>query len=251
MCPECWSIVMNVLVMTDCLQETFSVDLPLSHCVRNLESVTPYCAENSHLVNNTSKILCRFDGVWVNGKARCECNSGYTEDKNGTACKALPSQSTTGYIAQQTASPSTTSALPTNGATHKTTVVGDTVTSVSREQTPSLSPSPTPSLPTAGTTEERTVEARARDSGGGLPIPILAGVGALIVVILALALVVVLVLVIVRNHRKSKQNENHFSSDGKQLTNPVYDAVSQNIPVKLPASNGNGTSGHKQDAETL
>ncbi|CAI8040764.1 hypothetical protein GBAR_LOCUS22666, partial [Geodia barretti] len=111
--------------------------------------------------------------------------------------------------------------------------------------------STTPSLPTAGTTEERTVDARARDSGSGLPIPILAGVGALIVVILALALVVVLVLVIVRNHRKSKQNENHFSSDGKQLTNPVYDAVSQNIPVKLPASNGNGTSGHKQDAETL
>ena len=140
---------------------------------------------------------------------------------------ALPNQSTTGYIAQQTASASTTSALPTNGATHKTTVVGETVTSVSREKNPSLSPSATPShppikgttsgksitssatpsLPTAGTTEERTVEARAGDSGSGLPIPILAGVGALVVVLLALALVVVLVLVIVRNHRKSKQNE--------------------------------------------
>ena len=52
-----------------------------------LESVTPYCAENSHLVNNTSTIFCRYDGVWGNGNARCECNSGYTEDQEGTTCK--------------------------------------------------------------------------------------------------------------------------------------------------------------------
>ena len=55
--------------------------------VSRLVLVTPYCAENSHLINNTSTIFCRSDGVWGNGNARCECNSGYTEDQEGTTCK--------------------------------------------------------------------------------------------------------------------------------------------------------------------
>ena len=56
---------------------------------RSLEPITPYCAENSHLNNKTSTILCRSDGVWVNGNARCECDSGYTEDQEGTTCKGI------------------------------------------------------------------------------------------------------------------------------------------------------------------
>ena len=93
---------------------------------------------------------------------------------------------------------------------HPTTATTSITVSVPRETTSGNSydgtqtslyyPSTTP------TAEEPTVDARARDSGGGLPIPILAGVGALIVVILALALVVIVALVIalLKKHKKPR-----------------------------------------------
>ena len=70
-------------------------------------------------------------------------------------------------------------------------------------QTSLYYPSTTPSLSTA---EEPTVDSRAGDRGGGLPVPILAGVGAPIVVILALALVVIVALVIalLKKHKKPR-----------------------------------------------
>ena len=73
----------------DRLPTTDLLRRPATQAPSSLMPVTPYCAENSHLVNKTSTILCRSDGVWVNGKARCECDSGYTEDQEGTTCKGI------------------------------------------------------------------------------------------------------------------------------------------------------------------
>ena len=92
---------------------------------------------------------------------------------------------------------------------HPTTATTSITVSVSRETTSGNSydgtqtslyyPSTTP------TAEEPTVDSRAGDRGGGLPVPILAGVGALIVVILALALVVVaLVIALLKKHKKPR-----------------------------------------------
>ena len=53
-----------------------------------LRLVKPYCAENAHLGNETLTIACRSDGIWNDGVvARCECDSGYREDEEGTTCK--------------------------------------------------------------------------------------------------------------------------------------------------------------------
>ena len=52
-----------------------------------LRHVTPYCADNAHLRNETLTIACRSDGIWNDGGARCKCNSGYREDEEGTTCK--------------------------------------------------------------------------------------------------------------------------------------------------------------------
>ena len=97
---------------------------------------------------------------------------------------------------------------PASEMLHPTTATTSITVSVPREATSGNSydgrqtslyyPSTTPSLPTAD-------DARAEDSGGGLPVPILAGVGSLIVVILALALVVVaLVIALLKKHRKPR-----------------------------------------------
>ena len=49
--------------------------------------VKPYCADNAHLRNETLTIVCSSNGRWYDGKARCECDSGYREDEEGTTCK--------------------------------------------------------------------------------------------------------------------------------------------------------------------
>ena len=53
-----------------------------------IRHVTPYCAENAHLRNETLTIACTSNGIWNDGVvARCECDSGYREDEEGTTCE--------------------------------------------------------------------------------------------------------------------------------------------------------------------
>ena len=53
-----------------------------------LRHVKPYCAENAHLRDENSTIACTSGGRWNDGVvARCECDSGYREDEEGTTCK--------------------------------------------------------------------------------------------------------------------------------------------------------------------
>jgi hypothetical protein len=180
--------------------------------------------------------MCTSKGTWENELIQCECNTGYSKDEDGPKCEAIKSPLN-----------------PASGMLHPTTATTSITVSVPRETTSGNSydgtqtslyyPSTTP------TAEEPTVDARAGDSGGGLPVPILAGVGALIVVILALALVVVALVVVALLKKRKKPRSK--PKDG-ELSNPVYDAVSQNILLGASTtSNGSGANGHKQDDDTI
>ena len=60
---------------------------PVNVSSGQIRPVTPYCADNAHLRDETLTIACGSGGRWNDGGARCECNSGYREDEEGTTCK--------------------------------------------------------------------------------------------------------------------------------------------------------------------
>ena len=189
--------------------------------------VTPHCAENSHFTDISAPhhLVCTSKGTWENELTHCECNTGYSKDEDRLMCEGIIIQNGITEcvifclccVHIFSLNPAIKSPLnPASGMLHPTTATTSITVSVPRETTSGNSyegtqtslyyPSTTPSLSTAGTTEERTVDARAGDSGGGLPVPILAAVGALIVVILTLALVVIVALVIalLKKHKKPR-----------------------------------------------
>ena len=51
--------------------------------------VTPYCTENAHFsgISNPDTLECTSEGLWNNDQTHCECNTGYSKDKEGDICE--------------------------------------------------------------------------------------------------------------------------------------------------------------------
>ena len=44
--------------------------------------VNPYCADHAHIsaANGQNKLLCQYNGTWLNEQPQCVCDEGYNED---------------------------------------------------------------------------------------------------------------------------------------------------------------------------
>ena len=50
--------------------------------------VMEFCAENSHFSDiSNHNLICLYNGTWLNGQAHCECDDGYSNDRDADVCE--------------------------------------------------------------------------------------------------------------------------------------------------------------------
>ena len=159
--------------------------------------VKPYCADNAHLKDETLTIACRSGGIWNDGEARCECNSGYREDEEGTK------------IISPSNCPVLSSAMD------------------SRQ----LSPSPKPNVVTGDS--EATKDCVCEQPKALLAV---VAVLVVLIFALILVVVALVIALATRTNRKLKPNEKECSSGvqntsgtDRDLSNPVYQPLARNV----------------------